>query len=47
VFPDGRQISKTRFPDAYRVFGDRYGEYSGDMFSIPILSDFMELNPYN
>lgn len=46
TFPDGRQVPKHMFPEAYAAFGDEYGQADEGMFRLPVLSDFMELNPY-
>lgn len=47
VYPDGRSLKKEDFPDAYQCFGDTYKLTSDpdDEFRIPILSDFICLNP--
>lgn len=47
TFPDGRALSKYRFPDAYEVFGDEYTHDTSNeaMFNLPVLSDFLEMNP--
>lgn len=47
VYPDGRSIKKDDFKEAYEVFGDEYKlqEDPDDEFRIPILSDFISLNP--
>lgn len=47
VYPDGRRLNKDDFPDAYECFGDDYKKSDDpeDTFRIPILSDFICLNP--
>lgn len=47
VYPDGRRLNKADFPDAYDCFGDEYrrSDDPEDTFRIPILSDFISLNP--
>lgn len=47
VYPDGRRLNKENFPDAYECFGDDYKKSDDpeDTFRIPILSDFICLNP--
>ena len=46
TYPDGRAVSKARFPNAYAVFGNSFGEETDTQFRIPDIRDFMELNPY-
>lgn len=46
VYPDGRSVTKTRFPDAFDAFGYSYGG-SGENFNIPSLTDFISLNSKN
>jgi hypothetical protein len=46
VYPDGRSVSKLRFPAAYAAFGTFFGEETNTHFKIPNLNDFLELNPY-
>lgn len=47
VYPDGRVLNTSEFPEAYAAFGNEYKLTSdGDgEFRIPTLSDFICLNP--
>lgn len=45
TYPDGRAVSKARFPNAYAIFGDAFGEGTDTQFRIPDIREFMELNP--
>ena len=47
VYPDGRLLKKTEFPEAFQCFGNTYTKNDDptDSFRIPILSDFIKLNP--
>ena len=47
VYPDGRLLKKTEFPEAFQCFGNTYTKSDDptDSFRIPILSDFIKLNP--
>lgn len=43
VYPDGREVSQSRFAKAHEFFGDSYGEASNGMFKLPCLTSFMKL----
>lgn len=44
VYPDGREVSRSIFPDAYEFFGTDYGEPSDDtVFKIPCLTNFIKI----
>ena len=45
VYPDGRLVSKAKFPNAYSAFGGSFGEETSTHFKIPDIRDFIELNP--
>lgn len=47
VYPDGRLLKKTEFPEAFQCFGSTYTKSgdASDSFRIPTLSDFIKLNP--
>lgn len=42
VYPDGREISKYRFSQAYDFFGDAYGTASVGNFKLPNISNFLK-----
>lgn len=44
VYPDGRQLDQSRFPEAYSLFGSSYGTASDGKFKIPDLTQFVK--PY-
>ena len=44
VYPDGRELATSRFPDAATYFGTAYGSASSGKFKIPNFSDFFR--PY-
>ena len=46
TYPDGRLVSKTRFPAAYEAFKNISGEETSTHFRLPDIRDFIELNPY-
>ena len=46
TYPDGRLVSKSRFPNAYAAFGNQFGEETDTQFRLPDVRDFIELNPY-
>ena len=46
TYPDGRLVSKTRFPMAYAMFKGMTSEETSTQFRLPNLRDFIELNPY-
>lgn len=44
VYPDGREVSREKFAEAYEFFGDSYGEASDDlMFKLPCLTNLIKI----
>ena len=44
VYPDGREVSREKFAEAYEFFGDNYGEASNDlMFKLPCLTNLIKI----